>query len=104
MAQLVGVNVRNVITFTFLSGVSAALQRFWCRLPTLCVSHNGCPDCLKALPAVLGGIGVLHGAVVEDWGCGGPAVTYQGAYRDATAFIILFLVLIIRLNGVLVRK
>ena len=33
------------------------------------------------------------------------AVTYLGgAYRDATAFIILFLVLIIRPNGVFGKK
>ena len=86
-AQLVGVNVRNVITFTFaLSGIS-----------------------LKAFAAaVLGGIGVLHGAVVGGLVVGvaeALAVTYLGgAYRDATAFIILFLVLIIRPNGVFGKK
>ena len=64
---------------------------------------------LKAVaPAVLGVIGVRHGAVVGRLVVGvaeALAVTYLGgAYRDATAFIILFLVLIIRPNGVFGKK
>ena len=63
-AQLVGVNVRNVITFTFaLSGISAALAAFLVAgyyntvYPTM-----GVQIALKAFAAaVLGGIGVLHG-------------------------------------------
>ena len=110
-AQLVGVNVRNVITFTFaLSGVSAALAAFLVAgyyntvYPTM-----GVQSALKAFAAaVLGGIGVLHGAVVGGLVVGvaeALAVTYLGgAYRDATAFIILFLVLIIRPNGVFGKK
>ena len=110
-AQLVGVNVRNVITFTFaLSGVSAALAAFLVAgyyntvYPTM-----GVQIALKAFAAaVLGGIGVLHGAVVGGLVVGvaeALAVTYLGgAYRDATAFIILFLVLIIRPNGVFGKK
>ena len=110
-AQLVGVNVRNVITFTFaLSGISAALAAFLVAgyyntvYPTM-----GVQIALKAFAAaVLGGIGVLHGAVVGGLVVGvaeALAVTYLGgAYRDATAFIILFLVLIIRPNGVFGKK
>lgn len=110
-AQLVGVNVRNVITFTFaLSGISAALAAFLVAgyyntvYPTM-----GVQIALKAFAAaVLGGIGVLHGAVVGGLVVGvaeALAVTYLGgAYRDATAFIILFLVSIIRPNGVFGKK
>ncbi len=110
-ANLVGVNVRNVITFTFaLSGISAAIAAFLIAgyygsvYPTM-----GVQIALKAFSAaVLGGIGIMHGAIIGGLVVGvaeALAVTFLGgAYRDATAYIILFLVLIIRPNGIFGKK
>lgn len=110
-AQLVGVNVKNVITITFaLSGISAAIAAFMVAgyynsvYPTM-----GAQIGLKAFAAaVLGGIGILHGSVIGGLVVGvaeSLAVTlFGGAYRDATAFVILFLVLIIRPNGIFGKK
>ena len=87
-AQLVGVNVRNVITFTFaLSGISAALAAFLVAgyyntvYPTM-----GVQIALKAFAAaVLGGIGVLHGAVV-----GGLVVGVAEALAVTLSLIHIF--------------
>ena len=110
-SQLVGINVRNVITFTFaLSGISAAIAAYLVAgLYNKVYPTMGAQIALKAFAsAVLGGIGILHGAVIGGLVVGvaeALAVTYiGGAYRDATAFVILFLVLIIRPNGIFGKK
>jgi len=110
-AQLVGINVKNVITITFaLSGISAAIAAFMVAGYYNAVYPNmGAQIGLKAFSAaVLGGIGVLHGSVIGGLVVGvaeALAVTLLGgAYRDATAFVILFLVLIIRPNGIFGKK
>jgi branched-chain amino acid transport system permease protein len=110
-ALLVGVNVRGVVTFTFaLSGVSAAIASFMVAGYYNSVYANmGSQISLKAFAAsVVGGIGVLHGSVVGGLIVGlseSFAVTFlSGAYRDATAFVILFFVLIIRPNGIFGKK
>ncbi|MDA3958112.1 branched-chain amino acid ABC transporter permease LivH [Oceanispirochaeta sp.] len=111
MAQLVGINVDNVISMTFLIGsATAALGG------VLISSHTGQINFyigfiagIKAfVAAVLGGIGSVPGAVLgsfilgltESFGTG----YISSDYEDAFAFIILILILIFKPSGLLGRK
>lgn len=110
-AALNGVNVNGVIAFTFfIGGASAAIAGtliggyYQLVYPTM-----GVLTALKAFAAaVLGGIGVLHGSVVGGLVVGVAesfAASYLGGgYKDAIAFVILFLVLIIRPQGIFGKK
>ncbi len=110
-AMLMGINVNFVITFTFfLGGASAAIAGalisgyYQVIYPTM-----GFLMGLKAFAAaVLGGIGILHGSVVGGLIVGVievfTVVFIGGTYRDAVAFIILILVLIIRPTGLYGKK
>lgn len=105
-ANLMGINVKQVITFTFfLGGVTAAVAGvlvggyYEMVYPTMGVDAG-----LKAFSAaVLGGVGSLYGAVFGGIVVGiaeALAVTFLGSsFRDATAFIILFIVLLIKPSG-----
>lgn len=110
-ASLMGINVRNITTFTFfISGVYAAIAGFLVAgyyemvYPTMGVAVG-----TKAFAAaVLGGIGVLYGSIVGGLVVG-LAECYVvalvgGGYRDAIAFVILIIVLLIRPNGLFGKK
>ena len=110
-ANLMGVNVNFLISFTFfLAGASAAIAGglisgyYQTVYPTM-----GFVFGLKAFSAaVLGGIGSLPGSIVGCLVVGvseSMAATFWGStYRDSTAFIILILVLIIRPIGLFGKK
>lgn len=110
-AHLMGINVNSVITFTFfLGGASAAIAG------TLIASYYqmvypvmGFMVGLKAFAAaVLGGIGILYGSIVGGLFiglCETFAATYLGgSYRDAIAFLILIIVLLIKPSGLFGKK
>ena len=102
-AHLMGINVNSTIAFTFfLGGISAAVAGaliggyYQLAYPTM-----GAVLGMKAFSAaVLGGIGILYGSVVGGIAVGiaeSIAAGYFGAtYKDAFAFIILILVLVIK--------
>lgn len=110
-ANLMGVNVNFVISFTFfLGGVSAVIAGalisgyYQIVYPTM-----GYMAGLKAFAAaVLGGIGSLPGALVGGLLVGvseSMAATFLGStYRDCMAFVILIIVLIVRPNGLFGKK
>ena len=110
-ANLMGINVNSVIMFTFfLGGASAAVAGslvagyYQLVYPTM-----GFTIGLKAFAAaVLGGIGVLHGSVIGGLVVGlseSFAAGYLGGtYRDAFAFIILIVILVIRPAGLFGKK
>jgi len=110
-ANLMGVNVKRTITFTFfLSGITAVIAAFLVSsyyqlvYPTMGVQLGS-----KAFAsAVLGGIGILHGSVL-----GGLIVGileclsvyfFGGGYREAVAFIILLGVLLVKPTGLFGKK
>lgn len=110
-AHLMGINVNHVVSFTFfLGGASAAIAGTLISGYYQVVYPNmGFIAGLKAFSAaVLGGIGVLYGSVIGGLVVGlseSFAVSYLGGgYRDAVAFIILILVLIIRPKGIFGKK
>jgi branched-chain amino acid transport system permease protein len=110
-AQLMGVNVNFVISFTFfLAGASAAIAGgLISGYYQIVYPSMGFMAGLKAFAAsVLGGIGSLPGAVVGGLVVGvseSLAATVLGStYRDSIAFIILILVLVIRPTGLFGKK
>ncbi|GHS98982.1 branched-chain amino acid ABC transporter permease [Synergistales bacterium] len=110
-AHLMGINVNFVITFTFfLGGASAAIAgALMAGYYQLVYPTMGFLVGLKAFAAaVLGGIGILYGSVV-----GGLVVGLSeslasgyigGTYRDAAAFVILIIILIIKPTGLFGKK
>lgn len=110
-ANMVGVNVNFVISTTFFIGgacaaIAGALIAGYYGIisPTM-----GSTIGLKAFAAaVVGGIGILHGAVVGGLVVGVAeclAAQYLGSnVRDPMAFVILILILIIRPTGFFGKK
>ena len=105
MAQLVGIDINRVITFTFAIGSATAAIG-----GVLIANHMGQINFyigflagIKAfVAAVLGGIGSIPGAVLgsfvlgmaESFGAG----YISSAYEDVFAFVILIIILIIKGN------
>ena len=105
-ANMVGIDVRWVINFTFiLSGMCAAIAGYMVAgYYQLVYFTMGTTAGLKAFAAaVLGGIGVLSGSVVGGILIGLcealATVIFGGEYSEATAYVILFLVLLIKPSG-----
>ena len=105
-AALMGINVNNIITLTFLMGGASAAIAGGMVSGYYQVVYPGMGFMigLKAFAAsVLGGIGSLPGALVGGLLVGvieSIAALYIGSnYRDSMAFIILIAVLIFRPAG-----
>jgi branched-chain amino acid transport system permease protein len=109
-AALMGISVDRIITFTFVlgsvlaaaAGVLVALQN-----PKI-EPYMGIMPGLKAfVAAVVGGIGNVPGAVLGGLVMGIAEVMVVGylspTYRDAIAFVLLILILLVRPAGILGR-
>ncbi len=110
-AAMMGISVDRIISFTFLigsmlaaaAGVLVALQN-----PKI-EPYMGIMPGLKAfVAAVLGGIGNFPGAVLGGLVMGVAEVMVVGyvspTYRDAIAFVLLILILLVRPSGILGRS
>ncbi|ABR50199.1 inner-membrane translocator [Alkaliphilus metalliredigens QYMF] len=110
-ASLMGIDVNFIVTFTFfLGGASAAIAGTLISGYYQVVYPNmGFLAGLKAFSAaVLGGIGILHGAIVGGLIVGVSesfaAAYLGGTYRDAVAFVILIAVLLVKPTGLFGKK
>ena len=110
-ASLMGIDVNFIVTFTFfLGGASAAIAG------TLISGYYqvvypgmGYMAGLKAFSAaVLGGIGILYGSIFGGLVVGVSesfaAAYLGGSYRDAVAFLILIVVLLVKPTGLFGKK
>lgn len=106
-AALMGISVDRIITFTFMIGSSlAAAAGVLVALQSPKIEpYMGIMPGLKAfVAAVLGGIGNIPGAVVGGLVMGVAEVLVTGyvspTYRDAIAFVLLILILLVRPAGI----
>jgi branched-chain amino acid transport system permease protein len=109
-ASLMGVNVNNIVTFTFvvgsaLAGAGAMMNATFLSGTKIDTFFGMQPGVKAFVAAVLGGIGNIPGAVLGGilMGVAETLVVWSGygAYRDAIAFVILIGVLLFRPGGLL---
>src|SRR6267378_3009567 len=110
-AALMGISVDRIITFTFLIGsmLAAAAGVLVALKDPKIEPYMGLLPGLKAfVAAVLGGIGNIPGAVVGGMVMGIAEVMVTGyvspTYRDAIAFVLLIVILLVRPTGILGSK
>ncbi|MBU0926968.1 MAG: branched-chain amino acid ABC transporter permease LivH [Spirochaetes bacterium] len=108
MAQLVGVNINQVISVTFIIGSALAAVGgvLICSYMGQINYYIGFVAGIKAfVAAVLGGIGSIPGAVLGSFILGWTESMGTGYlssdYEDAYAFVILILILILKPDGIL---
>ena len=111
MASLMGINVDATISFTFvvgtaLAGIGGILYGF--AYPQINVFMGIMPGIKSFIAAVLGGIGLVHGAVLGGLIIGVSEVFVSAflssTFRDGFIFIILLLVLLFRPNGIFGKR
>lgn len=110
-ASLMGINVNRVIMITFFIGTLVAaiagcmVGLYYQVIDTTMATVTGSKSMAAA---ILGGIGVLPGAVIGGLTIGVletfVAAYVSSGYRDAIAFAILIIVLIVRPTGILGKK
>lgn len=107
-SALMGIDVNKVISFTFLLGTTLAGfggVLYASRYPQLMPLMGLMPGNKCFIAAVIGGIGNLKGAVVGGMIIGLSEILLVGLlpnlndYRDAFAFIILIIILIVKPTG-----
>jgi branched-chain amino acid transport system permease protein len=110
-AALMGVNTDVVISFTFALGsaLAAAAGILWAvNYPAIDPLMGILPGLKAFVAAVLGGIGNLPGAALGGIIIGVTETLVSGyissTYRDAIAFAVLILILLIKPSGLLGKK
>ena len=109
-ARLMGINVNTVISFTFGigSGLAAIGGVMWgLRYPQLIPLIGLMPGLKCFIAAVVGGIGNVKGAVIGGFILGFGEIMIVAAssalsgYRDAFAFILLIVILLLKPAGIM---
>ncbi|MEO6079974.1 MAG: branched-chain amino acid ABC transporter permease [Steroidobacteraceae bacterium] len=110
-ASLVGINNDRVISFTFALGSAMAAAGgilYATNYPSIDPLMGTLPGLKAFVAAVLGGIGNIAGAAVGGLVLGlveTSVVALGGStYRDAVAFAVLILILLLRPNGLLGKR
>lgn len=109
-ARLMGINVDTIISITFFMGsILAALggMMWGIKYPNLIPLMGLMPGLKAFIAAVIGGIGNIKGAVLGGFLLGMSEIMLiaflpsMTGYRDAFAFIILIVILLIKPSGLL---
>jgi branched-chain amino acid transport system permease protein len=109
-ARLMGVNVDTVISFTFAVGSALAAAGgvlYAIAYPQIYPFMGIMPGLKAFTAAVLGGIGIVPGAVLGSLIMGQVDVlsaAFLSQYRDAVGFSILIIVLLFKPTGLLGKK
>ena len=111
VASLMGINIDTIISFTFVLGSSlaaAAALLYATIYPSITPLMGIFPGLKAFIAAVLGGIGNIAGAAIGGLIIGLTETFVSGyissSYRDAIAFAILILILLIKPSGILGRN
>jgi len=109
-ASLMGVDVNHVISFTFVLGsalAGAAGVLFGLSYPSIDPLVGFIPGIKAFVAAVLGGIGSIPGALLGGFLIGQAetlVAAYNSTYKDAIAFVILIVVLLVKPSGLLGKR
>ncbi len=105
-AMLTGINVEwmDMISFGLGSALAAAAGSLWCVSGVIFNPYVGSIPAIKAFAVIiLGGLGSIEGAIAGGliYGMAENFASYifGGAWKDATSFIILLIVLILKPTG-----
>jgi branched-chain amino acid transport system permease protein len=111
VASLMGINIDGTVSFTFvvgaaLAGVGGIL--YGIAYPQINVFMGIMPGIKSFIAAVLGGIGLIHGAVLGGFIIGMSEVFVSAflssTFRDGVIFVILFLVLLLKPSGIFGKR
>lgn len=107
-ARLMGINVNNVISFTFALGAALAAAAgilYACKFPQLGAYMGMTPGLKAFVAAVLGGIGSVPGAVIGGFVIAFAETLTKGfistQLANAVSFLILILILIFKPGGIM---
>lgn len=109
-ARLMGININSIISFTFGTGSALAAIGgiLWgLKYPQLIPLMGIMPGLKCFIAAVIGGIGNIKGAVLGGFilGLGEIAIVAASpalsGYRDAFAFVLLIVILLVKPSGLL---
>ena len=111
-AQLMGINVNNIITITFAIGSALAALAglfYLLKAPTVSNTLGAMPGIKAFTAAVIGGIGSIPGAMLGGILLGlvesiSYKITAIAPYTDAIEFSILIIILLVRPTGFLGKK
>jgi branched-chain amino acid transport system permease protein len=110
-ASLMGIDIDRTISFTFIVGASLAGVGgilYGVAYPQINVFMGVMPGIKSFVAAVLGGIGIIHGAVLGGFIIGMSEVFVSAflssTFRDGVIFIILFLVLLFKPSGIFGKR
>jgi branched-chain amino acid transport system permease protein len=110
-ASLVGINNDRIISFTFALGSALAAAGgilYASNYPSIDPLMGTLPGMKAFVAAVLGGIGNIAGAALGGLALGLVETTVVGfggsTYRDAVAFAVLILILLLRPEGLLGKR
>ena len=110
-AALMGINIDNTVSLTFmvgaaLAGVGGILYAI--AYPQINVFMGIMPGIKSFIAAVLGGIGIIHGAVIGGLIVGVSEVVVSAflssTYRDGVIFVILLIVLLVKPSGLFGKR
>ena len=107
-AQLMGINVNNIISLTFAIGSALAAigaYLYVMAYPAVSPTMGSLPGLKAFIAAVVGGIGNIRGAMIGGFILGiveiMVAAFMPSTYRDFVAFGVLLILLIFRPYGIL---
>jgi len=110
-AQLMGIKINSVISFTFVIGsflAAVGSMLYFTNYPTVSITSGGMPGLKAFVAAVFGGIGSIPGAVVGAFLIGLSEELIKGAgystFSDAFTFALLIVVLCVKPTGIFGEK
>lgn len=110
-AQLMGIKINSVISFTFVVGsalASVGAMLYFTNYPNVAVTSGGMPGLKAFVAAVFGGIGSIPGAVVGSFIIGLSEELIKGigysTFSDAFTFALLIVILCVKPTGLFGEK